>query len=331
MGRSTMRPARLGGLLLTMILLLGGTAAGCSGEEGTAGDGAVGVDHAYGHVDLPENPESVVSLVPGYTDALLALGSEPSAVTGFAGFASPVLPWEEGRLKVAPEGPTEVFEMLNPSYVPVEQIAELQPDAVLASSMASDEDTYDQLSRIAPTVAALQPAPALDDWREQTRVVGRMLGDPDRAEEEIGKVDEVLDGVEAEHPGVEGATVAVALYGGPDNIQVVTDPDDITMKVLSRIGLVIPEQLRNLGGGEGGVQGRLSLENLDQLDADIIILGSLSGIDAMRESPYWGDLTAVKEDRVITLDPAGVTAFRVPTVLSIPWSLDLLRPALATL
>lgn len=103
------------------------------------------------------------------------------------------------------------------------------------------------------------------------------------------------------------------------------------MKVLSRIGLTIPEQLRGLGGGEGGVQGRLSLENLDQLDADIIILGSLSGIDAMQESPYWGDLTAVRENRVITLDPAGVTAFRVPTVLSIPWSLDLLRPALETL
>lgn len=317
--------------LLATALVAVATIAGCSGAEPPGTSGAVGVDHEYGHTDLPHAPESVVSLVPGYTDAMLALGAPPAAITGFAGFASPVLPWQENSLQVAPEGPTEVFDMLNPSYVPVEQIAELQPDAVLASSMASDEDTYAKLSRIAPTVAALQPKPALDDWREQTELVGRMLGAPERAEAAIAEVDKALDDAAEANPGVRGATVAVALYGGPDNIQVVTDPEDITMQVLGRLGLEIPAQLRNLGGGEGGVQGRISLENLDLLDADIIILGSMSGTGPMRESPIWGELAAVRENRVIELDPAGVTAFRVPTVLSIPWSLELITPTLKKL
>ncbi|MDN8580249.1 ABC transporter substrate-binding protein [Corynebacterium bovis] len=305
-----------------------GLLAACgSGDNGIDGD--VTVDHAYGQTALPSDPDTVVSLSPGYTDAMLQLGEQPAAVTGFAGFPSAVMPWEDGKLSVAPDGPTRALQMMNPSDVPMEKIAEVAPEAVLASSMVTDRSMYDELTKIAPTVPALVDG-KLDVWQDQTRVVGRMYGREDDADRLIADTEQHVRDVGAAHPGLAGKTVAVALYGGPDNIQVVTDPEDPTMKTLSLLGLSVPEQLKGLGGGEGGVQGKLSLENVDQLDADIIILGSMGDATPLTDSPLWSSLPAVKQHRVAELDAAGVTAFRVPTALSVPWSIDTLAPVLDT-
>lgn len=314
---------------LTVLLAL--TACGDTESAPSADSSTVRIDHVYGHTDVPVKPKDVISLVPGYTDALLVLGEEPSAVAGYAGFQSAMMPWEEGKLHLKPEGNTEVLKLLNPSYVPIEEIATREPDVVLGSSLLSSQESYDRLSEIAPAVPALHKPPQLDDWTEQTRVVGTMMDKKDEAEKAINDVHATLDAVAAEYPGVKGATVAVAFYGGPDNIQVVSDPEDVTMKTLSRIGLKLPPQLEHVKGGEGGNQARLSLETLDKLDADIIIVGSLGDTSGLTSSSLWQNLKAVKNDRVITLDPAGVTAFRVPTILSVPWSLGLLKPALEKL
>ncbi|MBY0796216.1 iron-siderophore ABC transporter substrate-binding protein [Corynebacterium parakroppenstedtii] len=319
---------------LASISLLCIALSGCSSHsdnDASGSNGKVKVEHAYGSSDLPKDPKSVVSLAPGYTDALLALGHQPKAITAFAGFPSAVLPWEERKLKLKPEGETAEMKMMNPSDVPLEKIASNKPDAVFASSMATDQGIYDQLSEIAPTVAALNKPPKLDDWVEQTKLVGKIYGETDKAEQAINDVDKDLKAISDKYPKSKGATVAVALFGGPNNIQVVTDPNDVTMKALSHLGLEIPDQLKNLGGGEGGVQGRLSMENIDKLDADIIIVSSMGTTDSLENSPQWKNLKAVKAGRVIKPDVAGVTAFRVPTILSIPYAVNLIQPALEKL
>lgn len=320
-------------LLVTSViwLLILGLLSACtsSSNNGAASGETITVEHVYGQSELPVSPTKVITLVPGYTDALLALGENPAAVAGYPGFPQAVMPWEEGKLKVAPEGETQVLQLLNPSDVPLEQIAQQQPDLILAGALASNEEIFNNLQKIAPTVPALKKD-SLDSWQEQTKIIGQLFNKQAEAEKLIADTESQLSQVTTDHPAAAGKTFAVAFFGGADNIQVVTDPNDVTVQMLTKMGLQLPESLKGLGGGEGGVQGRLSLETIDQMNADIIILGSMGNISALESSPLWGNLEAVKNDRVLLLDPAAVTSFRVPTVLSVPWSAEKITPTLKT-
>jgi len=271
----------------------------------------------------------VVTLVPGYTDAMLALGESPAAIAGYAGFPKSVMPWEEGKLQVEPEGSTHVLKLMNPSDVPLEQIAQQEPDLILAGALASNEEIYKKLQDVAPTLPALADG-KLDSWQDQTKIVGQLFKKESEADNIVASTEQTLSAVSQEFPAAAGKTFAVAFFGGADNIQVVTDPNDITVQMLTKMGLKLPDSLIGLGGGEGGVQGRLSLETIDKMNSDIIIMGSTGDLSAMESSPLWPGLTAVRENHVLKLDPAAVTSFRVPTVLSVPWSIEQIKPTLAT-
>ena len=318
--------------ITTVISLLTiGLLAACTAqtENGAPSGETITVDHVYGQSELPVMPKKVVTLVPGYTDALLALGESPAAVAGYPGFPQAVMPWEEGKLKIAPEGDTQVLQLLNPSDVPLEQIAQQQPDLILAGALASNEDIFNSLQQLAPTVPALKER-ALDSWQEQTKIIGQLFNKQSEADQLVSDTEQQLSQVTKDHSAAAGKTFAVAFFGGADNIQVVSDPNDVTVQMLTTMGLQLPENLVGLDSGEGGVQGRLSLETVDQMNADIIILGSMGDLSALEGSPLWGNLDAVKNNRVLRLDPAAVTSFRVPTVLSVPWSTEQIVPTLKT-
>ena len=81
------------------IVLVAGLSACSSSGSGASGE-TITVSHVYGESQLPTKPKKVVTLVPGYTDAMLALGESPAAIAGYAGFPKSVMPWEEGKLQV---------------------------------------------------------------------------------------------------------------------------------------------------------------------------------------------------------------------------------------
>ena len=310
------------------IVLVAGLSACSSSGSGASGE-TFTVSHVYGESQLPTKPKKVVTLVPGYTDAMLALGESPAAIAGYAGFPKSVMPWEEGKLQVEPEGSTHVLKLMNPSDVPLEQIAQQEPDLILAGALASNEEIYKKLQDVAPTLPALADG-KLDSWQDQTKIVGQLFKKESEADNIVASTEQTLSAVSQEFPAAAGKTFAVAFFGGADNIQVVTDPNDITVQMLTKMGLKLPDSLIGLGGGEGGVQGRLSLETIDKMNSDIIIMGSTGDLSAMESSPLWPGLTAVRENHVLKLDPAAVTSFRVPTVLSVPWSIEQIKPTLAT-
>ncbi|MGH3974591.1 MAG: hypothetical protein ACRDS9_14865, partial [Pseudonocardiaceae bacterium] len=88
-------------------------------------------------------------------------------------------------------------------------------------------------------------------------------------------------------------------------------------------------QLPDIAPGNPG--GDLSFENMSLLDADIVIMlyataelqRQVEGLELFR------NLGAVREGRYIVIDLSTTTALRTPTVLSIPWGLDQIKPSLA--
>ena len=78
----------------------------------------------------------------------------------------------------------------------------------------------------------------------------------------------------------------------------------------------------------GNTSGRveLSLENVGMLDADVVVLFT-NGADPTSVVGY-DALPAVRSGAVATLDYAAVVGLNTPTPLSVPYSLELIRPAL---
>src|ERR1700722_1196943 len=124
------------------------SATACSTKKPSSGSpSTVTVKHFFGETTIQAPPKRVVSA--GFTeqDDLLAVGVVPIAVTNWWGdqpFA--VWPWAQPKL-----GPAQPVVLNLDNGIPVDQIAGLKPDLIVAINAGVDSDTYQKLSALAPT------------------------------------------------------------------------------------------------------------------------------------------------------------------------------------
>jgi iron complex transport system substrate-binding protein len=298
-----------------------GSATGADGEAGSGGGGdayPVTIEHAYGSTTIEERPERIVSLNVQWTDAVLALGEQPVAyVLDAASSETDPYPWHADQV-------ADIERIDMNGAIPYERLAELEPDLILTTWLVEDEGTYETLNGIAPTIGLLGDLD-VDRWQDQVDVMGRVLGEPERAAAVIEEVEGQVTTVAEELPGLAGKTYVAANYVEGDGIYVVADPDDGASELFYELGLEIdPEILSVDEGAVGRVQ--LSLEQASLLDADLI--GILANGSDPAELPGWDDLAAVRAGAVVEFSFADAVAMNTPTPLSVPHVLDLLRPAL---
>jgi iron complex transport system substrate-binding protein len=299
-------------------------AAACAGDDSSdgaaaSGEEVVAVEHRYGTTEVPTPPERIVSLDTQWTDVLAALDAplvgyalDPIAESG-------TFPWREDRL-----ADVDGIEITTDATIPYEQIAALDPDLVVITYGAQDEVDYRRLSEIAPTIPLLTEN-EVDAWQAIAAVAGEVLGEPERAADLIAEVDAQTADVRAQLPGLEGKTFAMANYVPSDAIYVVADPEDGSSVLFEQLGLQIsPTILDHADDASGRVE--LSFENASLLDADVLVLFT-NDADAS-EMPGYTNLPAVRAGAVAVLDYAAVVGLNTPTPLSIPYSLELIRPAL---
>lgn len=322
---------RIAAPLALLVLLAFGVAAcggdsddaGADGGESAAGDGEAGgypvtIDHAFGSTTIESRPERILSLNVQWTDAVLALGEEPVAyVLDAASSETDPYPWHADQV-------ADVERIDMRGSIPYEQLAALEPDLILTTWLAEDEATYETLSGIAPTIGLLGDLD-VDRWQDQVEVVGRVLGEAERAAEVIEDVEGQVTAVAEELPGLAGKDYAAANYVEGDGLYVIADPDDGASELFYRLGMEIdPDILAVDEGAVGRVQ--LSLEQVDLLDADLV--GILANGADPSELPGWDNLPAVRAGAVVDMTFADAVAMNTPSPLSIPHVLELFRPAL---
>lgn len=327
--RSLRLLAALAGLVLAPGLVAcggdddGGDAAGASGAEtadepgGDEAGGPVTIEHRYGETTLDGPPERIVSLDNQWTDVLVALDAP---LVGAA--LDPVIeggryPWQDGI-------PASVEPIPVTDTIPYEAVAALEPDLIVITWGAPDAVDYETLSGIAPTIPLLGDR-EVDRWQDIAEVAGEVLGDPDGAAQLVADVDALTADLRAELPGLDGRTYALANYVPGDAIYVVADPDDGASQLFAELGMSIDPELLALADGETG-RVELSLERVDELDADMLIL--LTNGAEPSDIPGYDNLPAVQAGSVAVLDLAEVTGLNTPSPLSIPYSLEAIRPAL---
>jgi iron complex transport system substrate-binding protein len=328
-------PALVGSLLVGSAVLAGcgnaaepGTTAAGGSSAAAAQDFPVSIEHAFGSTEIEEEPQRVVTLGWSAQDIVYALGVTPVGMPAFTygGGDDGVLPWDEDLYD--PAATTLLDTTDGP---PLEAIAALRPDVILAPYEGFDASVYADLSGIAPTVA--YPGEAwTTPWREQTRIVGTALGRGGQAEELITGVEATLARTAAEHPEFSGVTFAYASMG-TDAMSVYL-PSDPRVQLLEDLGLVVAPSVGELAAGSDGNRfyTEVSLERVPDVSSDVLV-GFTDGLGVadVATSPVYSRLPAVQRDAAVLIDDeAFAAAVSSVSVLSIPWSLEQLVGRLST-
>lgn len=223
---------------LTMTAGAAALLAACGSEKPgqTASDGSMTVRHAFGETRIPAPPTRVVSA--GLTDAddLLALGVVPIAVTDWFG-AEPfgVWPWARQQL-----GDAQPVVLSLADGVQIEQIAGLTPDLIVATDAGLDQETYNQLSAIAPTIPQSGSQAFFEPWRDQAGAIGQAVFRHDDMQKLIAGVDAAFDGVKDSHPQFAGKK-ALLLGGALVRDSVPVSRPAWRSEFLTRMGLTVIE------------------------------------------------------------------------------------------
>ncbi|WP_343600294.1 ABC transporter substrate-binding protein [Mycobacterium sp.] len=219
-------------------LLATGVPGACVSHKpaaGTGGGGPVTIKHAFGETTVAAPPTRVVSA--GYTgqDDLLAVGVVPVAVTDWFGdqpFA--VWPWAQPKL-----GDAKPVVLNLDNGIPVDQIAALKPDLIVATNAGVDADTYQKLSAIAPTIPQSDGEAFFEPWKDQTAAIGAAVFQADQMQSLVDGVEQKFTTAAEQNPQFKDKRVLM-LQGRLRNGDVVATTGWQT-EFLTRMGLVIPD------------------------------------------------------------------------------------------
>ena len=289
----------------------------------TGGSESVTISHVFGETTVPEPPKRVVSA--GFTgqDDLLALGVVPIAVTNWFG-DQPFAVWPWARDKLGNAKPV-VLNLDN--GIQVQQIAGLKPDLIVATDAGVDEDTYQKLSAIAPTIPQSDGYAFFEPWKEQATAIGRAVFQPDQMKALINGVDQGFAGVADKYPQFKNKTVLL--------LQGKLHQDDVVATIgwgtefLTRMGLAVADSINPFAVDQ--LRAFIPRDKINPVlgAAELLIWTTDDENDqtALLANP---DVAALRERSVFTTkDQAGAIAFASP--LSFPLVADQLPPLIANI
>lgn len=300
--------------------------SGCAAEGGSNGDGdgdGTTIAHAFGETVVRADPQRIVTLGWGSTDAALALGVVPVGIESqtYGANDEGLLPWVAEELnEMGAETPTLISSTVDePAY---EEILALEPDLILAVYSGITEEHYELLSDIAPTVA-YPDEPWTTPWREVASMVGEALGKADEAAEVIDAVEQTISEQAQAHPELDGKTVA-AIWDGAGTFYVYRAADP-RVDFLFGLGLENAPAVDDLANGEESFYYTLSYEQLDLLESDIVVnfSDSQATADVFLAQPYAQAIPAVARGAVgNVIGVELIAAVSPPTVLSMTWGVE---------
>jgi iron complex transport system substrate-binding protein len=303
-----------------------GLSSACSSPKptpSTSSGGSVTITHLFGQTVIKEPPKRVVSA--GYTeqDDLLAVGVVPVAVTNWFGdqpFA--VWPWAQPKL-----GAAQPVVLNLDNGIPVDQIAGLKPDLIVAINAGVDANTYQKLSAIAPTVPQSGGDAFFEPWKVQATTIGQAVFQADQMKSLIDGVDKGFTAVVQKSPQWKGRK-ALLMQGKLWQGTVVATLAGWRTDFLNEMGLVIADSIKGFGSDD-----HRALIPRDQIktvldSADVVIWTTESPDDqkALLADPEVAGSQATAQNRHIftTKNQAGAIAFS--SVLSYPTIADQLPP-----
>lgn len=233
------------------------TLAACSSDSSSTGENnsasssnsadsaafPVTIKHAFGETTIEKAPERVATVGWANHEVPLALGVVPvgmSKTTWGDDDNNGVLPWTEEKLKELGAETPVLFDETD--GIPFEQVADTQPDVILASYSGLTQEDYDTLSKIAPVVAYpdVAWATSLEDMIEMN---AESIGKKDEGEKLIKDLDAQTEKALDKYPALKDKKVLFTAFGGSTDASKIGfyTTDDPRMGFLAEHGLGTPD------------------------------------------------------------------------------------------
>jgi iron complex transport system substrate-binding protein len=228
-------------------------------QESTPTSGTRTVDSFMGPIEIPVNPQRIVCLGSYAPEDLIDAGVTPVGITetDLDGFAS-----------VYKDGLKDVPTVGTFAQPDLEKIIALKPDLILAISVDWLVASYDDLSRIAPTVLVDYTVP--NAWLVMADIFADAAGATAGLERLKGVYADRVEAVKTTYAG-QLSTLRWGIangWGSQDNQYTLYYPDSAPGKVLTDLGALWIESVI----GKTGTSALYSYEQLNLLaDADIIL------------------------------------------------------------
>ena len=251
------------------------------------------VEDAFGNsVTIPAAPKRVITLSEIDLDTALTLGVTPIGTINGRGQAAPPR-YLEGKL---PEGIKVVGDIENPN---LEILLELEPDLILTGPVKPEQLAI--LNEIAPTVTTFNWA---RPWQESMLRTAHVLNKDAEARAFLDRYNARAEEARERLQNYQGETFSIVRWNpkGPSYMF----KDAFSSTVVEDVGLVRPAHQQDPGHTHSMA---LSLESLDLLDADWLVIGTLAtsgeAVEALQqaeETPAFRQLPAIQAKRFAAVD-----------------------------
>lgn len=314
-------------------LLLGGLVGCGSGDrEGQAadsgGDGRfpITVPGKLGPAKVLSAPKRVVAMDWTSADIAVSLGVRPVAIASVPDAPGGIEPWTAERL--GGQRP-KLFDTSDGD--PVEKVASYHPDLIVAAKDYNLKDSYSKLSAFAPVVH-YERGPNTDNWEESTRLIGKALGVPERAERVLAGTRARIERAREALPALRDKRFNFLVSPRRDSVFAVNSAGDVSADYLGKLGMRLSEPVRKMPTSSTPGRTRLSYELLDRMNTDVLFAtGKPAALESLARNPVFARMPAVRAGRYIPLGARLAQAVAFPSPGSLDWATGRLRPKLAKL
>ncbi|WP_409299973.1 ABC transporter substrate-binding protein [Peribacillus sp. SCS-155] len=283
--------------------------AACGGSGQTENSGAspakgksYTVEHAMGQTKISATPKKIVILTNEGTEALLSLGVTPvGAVQSWTGN-----PWYD-HIK---DEMKDVKVVGTESEVNLEAIIALQPDLIIGNKMRQ-EDLYDKLSQIAPTVFS---ETLRGDWKENFSLYANAINKKEKGKQVLGEYDQHVQDVKGKLGDKTNQEISVVRFmAGTTRIYYTESFSGVIFRELGFKRANQQAKLFTPGNKLGNLAVEVGKEAIPEMDADTLFYFTYAppndetGTATEKKwtnDPLWKNLNAVKQGRAYQVDDA---------------------------
>ncbi|NUO41341.1 MAG: iron-siderophore ABC transporter substrate-binding protein [Streptomyces sp.] len=264
-------------VLTSALAVVSGAAllTGCGGSDGNGGAAEASstrriTDATGREVDVPSDPQKVVTLSEPTLDAALALGIEPVGATAGRG--------QNGVSTYLADKASKAQVVATVAEADMEKLAALQPDLILLDETTAVKSEVTKLEAIAPTVVT---AALNEDWKKAFTATADALNKRNQAEKILTDFDTDVAATKKQLGDNADSVVSVVRWqnGAPS---VVGKGVGHVGSTLTALGLARPKDQQ---GASAGHSEPVSLEKLSTIDGDWLFFGTL-GDQADGEKAY---------------------------------------------
>ena len=308
-----------------------GTGADGTGADADSSDGAgsfpLTIDHALGTTTVSARPGRIAAVQWSNHEVPLALGVVPVGMAK-ANFGDDdgdgVLPWVTEKLdELGAEAPPLFDET---DGIDFEAVSDTRPELILAGYSGLTQEDYDQLSKIAPTVAYPELAWGTT-WRQNIEISSTAMGMADEGKALIADLEKQIADAVAKQPGLKGRSAMFLTHVDTGDLSTVSfyTTHDTRVDFFGDLGLTTPASIAEASAKEMKFSQEISAEKVDTFnDVDIIVTyGGEELIATLKADPLLSKMPAVANGAIVTLDGSGPqgTASN-PTPLALGWVLE---------